>query len=167
MKAWSIRGLFACLLLAALAGKIQASSSTPRDFHAAIIELLASRGISARQDSPVPGSALRGAVTFEMPGCGGSVQVLPIGLNLQVSPLFDTVAGEGRVRRFAYLGRTWAEPNRFELRMEWLKHKALWVLGMGRYAPDTTTLFIAEPEGCRVADSIDWGQLWYRPQPKS
>src|SRR5688572_3630571 len=41
LRAWSIRGLFACLLLAALAGKIQASSSTPRDFHAAIIELLA------------------------------------------------------------------------------------------------------------------------------
>ena len=165
MKAWAIRGLFACLVLVALASKIQASHGSGRDIRAAVIELLAKRGLAAHAEPPAPGSALGGAVTFEVPGCEGRVQILPVGLNMQVSPLFDAAVGQGRAKRLVYLGRTWTQINRLELRLEWAKHKALSIWGLGRYAPDTTALLIAEPLACRFAESIDWGPVWYRPMP--
>ncbi len=161
MRAWGIRALFAVLLLGALAARIQASDDIESDMRPAAVELLVSHGYAARV-LPAEENALLKGIAFDAPQCGGSVHVFPVRLNLQEAPLFDSVVGAGRVLHIAYLGRTWSEPSRLALRLEWLRHKTLSVVGLGRYATTTTALLIAAPTGCALAESIDWGPLWHR-----
>jgi hypothetical protein len=165
MRAWGIRALFAVLLLGALAARIHASHEPAYDIRPRIAELLASRGFTARI-VPAENDALLKAVAFDAPQCGGSVHVLPVRLNLQEAPLFDTAIGAGHERHVAYLGRIWREPSRLELRLEWAKHKMLSAAGQGPYTANTTALLIAAPSGCRLAESIDWAPLWHRAPPR-
>lgn len=161
------RVLFAGLLLGVLAARIQAShESAHYDMRPAVAELLASRGIDARI-VPADEKALVKAVTFDVPQCGGRVDVFPVRLSLQEAPLFDAAIGTGRESRIAYLGRTWEAPSRLDLRLEWLKQKALSALGLGTYTTNTTALLIASPEGCALARSIDWAPFWHNASPKS
>lgn len=167
MRAWTTRIVIASLLLGALAIRIQAShGATEPDVRPAIAELLTSRGIAARI-IPAEEGALMRAVTFDAPKCGGRVDVFPVRLNLQEAPLFDATIGTGRERHIAYLSRTWEAPSRFDLRLEWLKHKALSVVGLGTYTTNTTALLIAAPKGCALAQSIDWAPFWQHTPSKS
>jgi hypothetical protein len=166
MRAWGIRALFAVLLLGALAARIQASHEPAHDIRPAVVELLASRGFAAHI-VPAKDDSLLKAVAFDAPQCGGSVQVFPVRLNLQEAPLFDAAIGAGHERHIAYLGRTWRELSRLELRLEWIKHKMLSAAGQGLYTANTTALLIAAPSGCRLAESIDWAPLWHRAPPGS
>lgn len=161
MRPWGVRALFALLLLGALAARIQASHEPARDIRPAVVELLASRGFTARV-APAGDDALLKTVAFDAPQCGGSVQVMPVRLNLQEAPLFDAAIGAGRERHIAYIDRTWREPRRLELRLAWAKYKMLSAIGQGPYTANTTALLIAAPPGCRLAESIDWAPLWHR-----
>jgi len=166
MRAWSIRAIFSVLLLGMLAARIQASHDMAYDVRPALVELLASRGLEARA-VPANESSLLKAVAFEPPRCNGPVHVFPVQLNLQEAPLFEAAVGPGREPHIAYLDRTWRDPDRLALRLEWLKHKTLSIWGLGRYTTDTTALLIAAPTGCRIAESIDWSPLWRRPRTGS
>lgn len=167
MKAWATRVLFAGLLLGVLAARIQASHEPAEyDVRPAVAELLASRGIAA-QIVPSEDSALLKAVAFDAPQCGGRVDVFPVRLSLQEAPLFDAAVGAGRERRIAYLGRTWEAPSRLDLRLEWLKYKALSVWGLGTFTTNTTALLIASPKGCALARSIDWAPFWHHAPSRS
>lgn len=160
MRAWTSRVLFAGLLLGALAARIQASHEpADHDVRPAVAGLLTSRGIDA-QIMPADDSALLKAVAFDAPQCGGRVDIFPVRLSLQEAPLFDAAVGPEREQRIAYLGRTWQAPSRLDLRIEWLKYKALSVWGLGTYTTNTTALLIASPKGCALARSIDWAPLW-------
>lgn len=167
MRAWATRVLFASLLLGALAARIQASHEPSEyDVRPAVAAMLSSRGIAARI-MPSEDSALLKAVAFDAPQCGGRIDVFPVRLNLQEGPLFDAVVGAGRERRIAYLGRTWEAPSRLDLRLEWLKHKALSVLGLNPYTASTTALLVASPKDCALARSIDWAPFWQNGPSKS
>lgn len=166
MRAWTTRVLFAGLLLGALAARIQASDEpAEHDVRPAVAELLAARGIDARI-MPTADSALLKPVAFEAPQCGGRVDVFPVRINLQEAPLFDAAIGPGREQRIAYLGRSWEAPSRLDLRLEWLKYKALSVWGLGTYTTNTTALLIAAPKGCALAQGIDWAPFWHHARSK-
>lgn len=167
MKNWLVRAAFAALLLGTLAVRIQASHEQAEyDVRPAVVELLASRGIAA-QIMPAEDHALLKAVGFDAPQCGGRVDVFPVRLNLQEAPLFDAAMGVARERRVAYLGRTWREPSRLDLRVEWLKQKTLSVVGLGSYTANTTALIIAAPKGCEIARDFDWAPFWHHAPSKS
>ena len=167
MKGWLVRTAFAALLLGTLAVRIQAShGQTEYDVRPAIIELLASRGIAARI-MPAEDHALLKAVGFDAPQCGGRVDVFPVRLNLQEAPLFDAAIGVERVRHVAYIARTWREPSRLDLRIEWLKQKTLSAVGLDSYTANTTALMIAAPKGYEIARDFDWSSFWRHTPSKS
>lgn len=167
MKSWLVRAAFAALLLGTLAVRIQAShGQVEYDVRPAVVELLASHGIAARI-MPAEDHALLKAVAFDAPQCGGRVDVFPVRLNLQEAPLFDAAMGVERERHVAYLGRTWREPSRLDLRVEWLKQKALSAVGLGSYTTSTTALMIAAPKGCEIARDFDWAPFWHHTPTKS
>jgi hypothetical protein len=105
---------------------------------------------------------LENTIAFTPPGCAGEARVTPVQINLQEAPLFDGLTSADQSWRLIYLGQTWTEPDRLGLRLEWIKHKALAILGRGPYAPDKTVLFVVAPRACQVADSIDWQRVWVR-----
>lgn len=156
------RALFALLLIATVAYRFLTPQPAWFDIHAAASDVLLHAGATRREGPVLPDTGLLKPMYFAAPGCEGLLQVIPVRLNLEESPAFDSVVERGYVRRFAYLGKTWSAESRLDMRLEWLKAKALSVLGLSPYVSATTGLLIASPPGCTVADRIDWSQVWLR-----
>lgn len=160
MKAATLRMALAVLLLATVVSKVYTPRLDDRDLDPGVFATVAHYGLTPRRGPAEAGSALFPAISFEAPGCSGAVQVVPIKLNLQEAPLLGSVGGPGYVRHFIYLGRTWHNLDRLGMRLEWLKHKSLSVLGLSPYAPTSSALMVAEPRGCHAAEAIDWSRVW-------
>ena len=48
------------------------------------------------------------------------------------------------------------------MRLTWLRHRALFTLGLGRFVTNKTGLLVASPPGCHIAPAIDWSLVWDR-----
>ena len=160
MKATALRLTLAALLLATVISKVYTPRLDDRDLDPGVFAAVAHYGLTPRRGPPEAGTALFPSIYFEAPGCDGAVKVVPIKLSLQEAPLLDSVGGPSYVRRFVYLGRTWDNLDRFGMRLEWLKHKSLFVLGLSSYAPTSSALLVAEPRGCHAVEAIDWSLVW-------
>ena len=157
-----LRAIFALLIIATVASKLQASARRDPDMRAAVVDVLARQGIESRVDSARTYSLLGAAVRFRMPGCDGSIDVVPIELNLHQTPLLDAIVEPGSVRHFVYLTRTSVSADRIGMRLEWLKYKALSVLGLSPYETISVALAVVEPRGCQAWSSIEWRTVWDR-----
>ncbi len=156
------RAVFAGLLVAAAVTNIETTGRVDLDVHGAIIDAARRAGAVVREDdSPEPGQ-LGSSVFLQVPGCDGLVQVMPVSLNLQESPIFASTVKQGYVRRFLYIDRVWAKENRLGMRLEWLKRKAISLVGLSRYVTVPIALLIAEPAACRAYEAIDWASVWDR-----
>lgn len=164
MKASWLRAVLALMLVATLAGKpLQGSANFDRDaLTGNILRVLAENRLATLVAKPLPREVLAAAAQFEVPGCDGPIEVIPVFINLQEAPLFDTVIRPGYTRQFAYLDRTWTSADRLQLRLTWLKHKALGMLGLGRFVAIATALLVVSPPGCQAAAAIDWSPVWTR-----
>jgi hypothetical protein len=158
MSAIGLRLLFACLLLATLASKMHASYAGQADIGAALVTLLADKGLAPQLDRS---TQLGASVRFEAPGYHGTVHVMPTSLSLEVTPLFSDVAKTGYALRFVYLDRTWFTEERMAMWGQWLKWKALSLWGLGPYVTVPTALIVAAPAGCRFVEDIDWRPVWH------
>ena len=158
MKAIGLRLLFAGLLLATLASKMQASIADEADVTAALVAFLSEQGLAPHRDKA---TQLGASVRFEAPGCQGPVHVMPTSLNLEVAPLFADVSKAGYSLRFVYLDRTWLSEERMAMRWEWLKRKAFSLWGLGPYVTVPTALIVAAPMGCQFVEGIDWRPVWH------
>ncbi len=163
MKAAALRVTFAVLLLATVVSKVYTPRLDDRDLDPGVFAAVAHYGLTPHRGPAEAGTALFPSIYFDAPGCDGAVKVVPIKLSLQEAPLLDSVGGPSYVRRFVYLGRTWDNLDRVGMRLEWLKHKSLYVLGLSPYAPTSSALVVAEPRGCHAAEAIDWSLVW-RPE---
>jgi hypothetical protein len=160
MNSLALRAILVGLLIAALAGKIWRPHAAEPDFRAAVTAVTALEGWSAYDKAGRSPDTLGTPMYFQVPGCDGVVQVFSVNLNLQLSPLLDQLIMPGYMRRFVYMGRTWLTEDRLGMRLEWLKYKALSLLGLGRYAPSATALVVAKPPGCHQVDKVDWSPIW-------
>jgi hypothetical protein len=163
MRRLAVRVLLAGLLIAGITQKVWLTHSTPPDIRADVITLLLRHGWSAHPMIGHPDQPLtKTAVTFQATGCKKEGRVFVVGLGLQDAPMLDHVIEADYSRRFVYLGRAWPAQDRVEMRLEWLKQKALTLLGRGRFTVNEAALVIAEPNDCRSADAVDWSVLWAR-----
>jgi hypothetical protein len=158
----ALRCVFLVMLLAAAADKIRASSQEEDDAPRTIMNALAKQGIVASKHFlPLPND-IRDSVVFAPPGCDRIVRVIPATLSLHELPLLESAVERDYRRRYIYLGRMWDKPDRFALRLAWLKLKVASGLGSARYALPKTTLLVATPPECDAAERIDWGLVWRR-----
>jgi hypothetical protein len=157
-----LRGLLATLLLASAAGKIWNTRQVETDIRPATIAVVALKGWPTHAEAENPADIVRPPIEFAAPGCNGKARIFLVGLNLQMMPMLDQMIEAGYTRRIVYMGRTWPGEDRLGLRLEWLKHKALSLFGLGRYVASSTALVVAEPPGCRAADLLDWNLAWDR-----
>lgn len=157
-----MRGLLVVLLLVSAAGKIWSTRQLETDIRPATIAVVALKGWPTHEEAEKPADILRPPIEFLAPGCSGTARIFLVDLNLQMMPMLDQVIEAGYTRRIVYMGRTWLSEDRLGLRLEWLKHKALSLFGLGRYVASSTALVITEPPGCRAADLLDWTLAWDR-----
>jgi hypothetical protein len=164
MKRGLLRVVLALLLVLTVASKAaQPPDGIGRnELIARVMEVLAQHRLAGQPDLVPARSVIPVAVRFEAPGCDRPIEVLPIHINFQEAPVFDVVLGAGYVRLFAYLDRTWLVESPWGMRLTWLKHKLLSLIGLGRFVTITTGLLVASPPGCRAADTIDWSRVWDR-----
>lgn len=158
-----MRAILASLLLMTVASKTQTLADAGRDrLISNVLEVLAEYQVNAQANVLAKDAVLPVAVHFQAPGCEGPVEVMPVDINLQVAPLFDTVVKPNYVRQFVYLDQTWSSENRLGMRLTWLRHRALFTLGLGRFVTNKTGLLVASPPGCHIAPAIDWSLVWDR-----
>ena len=163
MSSVVLRPILAGLLTATVAAKIWGPPpATEVDIRTAVVALIALRGWSAYDEAAGSPIALGKAINFQAPECDGIGQVFAVDLGLQLAPMLDRVVKPGYTRRFVYMGRTWAAPDRFGMRLEWLKNRALSLLRVGRYVANETVLVITEPNHCRMGDKVNWSAAWER-----
>ena len=123
---------------------------------------LVQQGIAASKVSlPLPDD-ITDSVVFTPPGCDRIVRVMPATLSLHELPLLEAFVERDYRRHYIYLGRVWDTPDRFALRLAWLKLKVASGLWPARYALPRTMLLVATPPECDVAEKIDWGLVWRR-----
>src|SRR5262245_43649829 len=100
-----LRTILALLLLMTVANKTQVSTNLSHDKVASkVVKVLAEHRLSA-QSIPPTRDLLPAAVHFQAPGCDGTIEVIPIHINLQEAPLFRLVKAN-YTRQFAYLDKT-------------------------------------------------------------
>jgi hypothetical protein len=157
-----LRAILAVLLLMTVINKTRVSASLTREtLTSNVLEVLSEHRLSPQRVMPER-DLLPTAAYFQVPGCDGPIEVIPIHINLQEAPIFDALVKPAYTRQFAYLDKTWLGENRVGMRLTWLKHKLLSFLGIGHFANSTTGLLIASPPNCRAASTIDWSPVWRR-----
>jgi hypothetical protein len=158
-----LRVALASVLIATVVARVWASNPTTEvDIRAAVLALIARQGWSAYDEAAGSADALGKAIYFRAPECQASGRVFAVDLGLQLAPMLEHVIGPGHGRHFVYMGRTWSNPDRFGMRLEWLKNRALSLFGLGRYVGSEIALLIAEPQGCRAAENVNWSAVWER-----
>lgn len=158
------RLVLAGILAATIASNVRLSPSFPFD----VRERVASVMKRAGGDQHAGGDANENPLipmSFDLPGCAGPVQVIPASLNLHESPIFTQAVRPDYVRRFLYLDRQWINGASFELRIAWLREKALSMVGLARFDAEPRALLVAEPEGCGAFERVDWPAVWARRGP--
>jgi hypothetical protein len=158
MNVIMLRLILAGLLITSVASKFNVSVDYNRYIGSAVTKVLEQHGLKAQADL----SNARATIQVHAPGCDGAIEVVPININLQNTPLFDAVLDPGYVKMFVYLDRTWLAEDRLGMRLVWLKNKPLFMLGLGRFVAIATALLIAETPGCHIAETIDWSLVWDR-----
>jgi len=163
MSRTSLRAILAVLLMMTIATKTQVSANLSRDkFTGNVLDVISAHRLSTY---PVPTrDLLPAAARIAAPGCDGTIDVIPVHINLQEAPLFDTFVKPNSTRLFAFLDKTWSSEDRIGMRLTWLRHRLLSFVGLGHFSNSTTGLLIASPAGCAAALAIDWAPVW-RSQP--
>lgn len=159
-----LRGILVLLLLVSAVGKIGGARQPETDIRPAAVAVLTLKGWPTHEQTVTenPSDILRPPIEFLAPGCDRAARIFMINLNLQMMPMLDQVIDAGYTRRIVYMDRTWLSEDRLGLRLEWLRHKALSLFGLGRYVASSTALVITEPPGCRASDLLDWSLAWER-----
>ncbi len=159
-----LRAVLASLLILTVAFKMQAPADpTRKQLVARVVNVLAGHHLSVLEQNWRPSPELLPVVVrFEAPGCRAPVEVMLVNINLHEVPLFKGRVAADYTRLFAYLDRTWSTEDRLAMRLTWLKHKVLSILGLGRFVTITKVLLVASPPGCSVASGIDWSPVWDR-----
>jgi hypothetical protein len=163
MNASLLRAAFTALLLATLASKAQTSPTAPTDIldiRAGITDALARQGLAAREDKASQGHVFAGSILFDAPGCDRVVRVVPVSISLWEGPLLNEAIGSDDQKHFLYLDGTWLTEDRIGIRLEWLKHRSLAMLGLSRYIASPFVLLVVEPRGCDVVKTVDWRSVW-------
>jgi hypothetical protein len=162
MSVLLLRVVFSALLLATVSVGLLPSEKTDGNagVRAAIVRVLTVQGLSVQA---YPAARLEDAlapVLFAAPGCQGMLQVITVSLSLQEAPMLEAYLEPTFKRRYVYLGRIWFAADPFAMRVEWVKYKALAILGLRRHAMPKTALVVAEPQDCHAVEQIDWRPVW-------
>jgi hypothetical protein len=161
MNNWIVRTLLLGLLLCS--GVVRATVANDAGatvpLKEAILGLMARRGLSFAGGSSIEGGTLV-SMAFATPSCNRPLVVTPTSRTFQAKALFEQIGAPGDARSFAYLGRVSRRQDSRDMFFEHLKQRALELLGMTSYEPDSIMVMISEPEGCDLASRIDWTMLW-------
>lgn len=160
MTSLALRVLLASLLILTIADKVWRPRATPTDMGHEVLSFAARHGWTAHREAATPDNPLGGAITFRAKSCAEPGQIFLVHLSMQAAQMLDHAIPTGHARRFVYLGRTWTTEDRWGMRLEWLKQRALSLFGLARYTVNDTVLVIAEPGECHIADKVDWSSVW-------
>ena len=154
---------FAVILVGSLIANQQAKDMLPQvdDNKATVIRIARANGLALRNEQPIAGGALK-TLVFDAPGCTQPVSVALLSITFEEMPIVQAVPGQHDNRRYVYLNRIWNRPERLPVFVEWQMHRALTMFGLTRYVPSRYMLLVDSPPGCRVADAIDWQNVWDR-----
>jgi len=162
MRAWPLHIVFASMLVGSLAAKELAADAPidSTDFEPAVIRVAGAQGLAFRESTTLTGSPLQ-AMAFEAPDCSRPVLVVVLEENLDRAAMVD-LGGEGDVRRYVYIDRSWEKPDRLAFYIQRMKYALLKTFRLTRYDPDPRVLLVDAPSGCQIADRIDWRNAWNR-----
>jgi hypothetical protein len=161
MRAWPLHVVFLMILVGSLAAKERAPEVLDVDnlaLQTAVARIAQSQGLEFREDLTVTG---KNVLAFDAPGCPGPVFVL-VRVVFEQEPLVLSARERGDVVRYVYVDRAWEHPDRLALFVERMKYAALATFGLTRYVPSGHMLLIDSPPQCRIADAIDWRNVWNR-----
>ena len=162
MSVLLLRVVFSALLLATVSVGLLPSEKSDGNagVRAAIVHALAVQELSVQEHSAAPREDALAPVLFAAPGCQGMLQVITVSLSLQEAPMLETYLEPTFKRRYVYLGRIWFAADPFAMRVEWIKYKALAILGLRRHVMSKMALVVAEPPDCHAVEQIDWRPVW-------
>jgi hypothetical protein len=155
----ALRAALAMLLLTTVTVRLWFPPPPAVDMRTAVGAILALKGFRPRLRQQGPGNALA-SVDIEVPGCDGIVQIMSLELTVWEGDWLREAIDPSASKRFVYLEGTWPDVDRMGMRLEWLKHKALSMVGMSRYVAGPSALLLVGPPGCRVAEAFDWRMMW-------
>src|SRR5215470_8697984 len=124
MSRISLRAILGVLLLMTVATKTHVTANLSRDkLTGNVLDVISAHRLNTY---PVPiRDLLPAAARIGVPGCDGTIDVIPVHINLQEAPLFDTFVDPNYTRLFAFLDKTWSREDRIGMRLTWLRHKLL------------------------------------------
>jgi hypothetical protein len=163
VKAWSLHVVFATLLVGSLAAKGRGSDILVRHdgLESSVTRVARSHGLAVQDPITLPGSSIR-ALEFAAPGCTRPVLVVLLSVIIDLEPVLRSAREQGDAVRYIYIDRSWQKPNRLGVFVERAKYAALASFGLTRYVPSQDLLLVESPSGCRVADGLDWRDVWNR-----
>ena len=156
-----VRAVFALLVLAAAGSRLSADPQREIDMRAVVSGVLARQGFEPRLSPQGPGNALA-SVDIDIARCAGTVKIMPVELTVSEGPWLSEALDPKAAKRFVYLEGTWPDVDRIGMRLEWLRHRILAMLGMGRYITHPWALLLVGPPGCNVTEIVDWRVMWDR-----
>jgi hypothetical protein len=156
-----VRITFALLVLATVVSRLSAEPARNIDMRAIVSGMLARQGFEPRLSPRGLGNALP-TVDVDVAGCAGTVRIMLLELAVPEAAWLSEVLDPKASKRFVYLGGAWPEVDRIGMRLEWLKHRSLAMLGLGRYDTALPALLLVGPAGCDVAGIVDWRTMWDR-----
>jgi hypothetical protein len=163
MKPWPLHVVFATILVGSLAAKERTADMLvdvdDLNRETAVMHVARAHGLVFREDVTITGNVR--ALAFDVPHCSRPVLVV-LRVSFDEEPLVQSIREQVDTLRYTYIGRSWERPNRLAFFVERMKYAALATFGLTRYVPSGHLLLVASPSRCRVADAIDWRNVWNR-----
>jgi hypothetical protein len=154
---------FAVILVGTLAARERAGDALQDSpfIQPAVIRVAQSHGLVFSGYKRLTDAEIQ-VLTFAAPACAGPVFVDVLPVSFDQETLVRTPPPPDYVRRYVYISRIWAQPNRPAVVVERARQAVLAVLGLTRYVPSWHLLLVDAPLGCRAADAVDWRPVWDR-----
>jgi hypothetical protein len=154
---------FAVILVGTLLARERAGDALQDSpfIQAAVVRVAQSRGLVFSGYKTLTDAEIQ-VLTFATPACAGLVFVDVLPVTFDQETLVQTAPPPDYARRYVYIDRIWAEPNRPAVVVERARQAVLAVLGLTRYVPSWHLLLVDAPLGCLAADAIDWRPVWDR-----
>jgi hypothetical protein len=159
--------VFAAVLVAALAARLQAAAAPPDDaslFERGIVRVAESQGWRLSESVERVGAPSRARdLQFDAPNCPQPIKVGILMWTFEDEAFLAAEPPPDFQRRFIYFDRSWDTPRRAAVFIEGIKNRALAVVGLAEFPPSPYLMVVESPTRCSSVERVDWSPAW-RPE---
>jgi hypothetical protein len=161
MRVWSVRIVFAGLLVVSLAARERADDLFAEDLEPAVIRVADSAGLAFRGKTTIGGTNIP-ALIFDDAGCPQPLLLALLSLTFEEDPAVQSARQPGYASKYFYNEQSWMEPSRVTVYIERVKYVVLAILGLTQLTPSRQVLLVESPPGCSPVADINWSRVWLR-----